>query len=229
MSQPVKEELSAEELLGRVAQRDIEALGDLYDRFAPRLLGMLTRILPDRGQAEEVLQEVFRRLWDDAKPIAAAQGSIGAWFMVTARQSAIDRLRAGRIAPARAAQKHRANGPAPKPPSKSVARKSSAVPAGPASSMNSALLAALTPVWVPRRREIELTDERLGLLQKVMAQLPKSQRQALELAVFKGYTEAEIAQMLKEPLGKAKSGVRAAVTFFTHRRQAVLGTWAANI
>ena len=55
-------ELRAEELLGRVADRDVEALESLYDEFAPRLMGLLIRILSSRPDAESALQEVFLRL-----------------------------------------------------------------------------------------------------------------------------------------------------------------------
>jgi RNA polymerase sigma-70 factor (ECF subfamily) len=74
-----------------------------------------------------------------------------------------------------------------------------------------------------------LIDKRQGLLQKVIGQLPKSQRQALERAVFEGLTESEIAEQIGEPLGKVRTALRAAVIFVRHRRRAVCGTWVANI
>jgi RNA polymerase sigma-70 factor (ECF subfamily) len=74
-----------------------------------------------------------------------------------------------------------------------------------------------------------LIDDRLVLLQKVIDQLPEPQRQALELAVFRGLSESEIAAEVGEPLGKVQRSLRAAVTFVKHRRRAVCGTWAANI
>ena len=86
LNRPVNEETPEEELLASVAGHKEEALGDLYDRVAPRLAGMLSRILPARGQAEEILQEIFKRLWDDAEQLAASQGSVAAWLMITARQ-----------------------------------------------------------------------------------------------------------------------------------------------
>ncbi len=77
--------------------------------------------------------------------------------------------------------------------------------------------------------EIAQLDERLDLLQRVVSELPKPQRQALELAVFGGFTEEEIALELGEPLGKVRTALRAAITFLRHRRRAVLGTWVANL
>jgi len=82
---------------------------------------------------------------------------------------------------------------------------------------------------LPQPKEITLIDDRLVLLIKAINQLPEAQRQALELAVFGGLTESEIAAEMGEPLGKAQRSLRAAITFLKHRRRAVCGTWAANI
>jgi RNA polymerase sigma-70 factor (ECF subfamily) len=83
--------------------------------------------------------------------------------------------------------------------------------------------------WLPPPKDITLIDDRLVLLHKAIDQLPKPQRQALELAVFGGLSESEIATAMGEPLGKVRTSLRAAVTFVKHRRRAVCGTWAANI
>ena len=85
------------------------------------------------------------------------------------------------------------------------------------------------PAWLPLPKEITLIDDRLVLLHKAINQLPEPQRQALDLAVFGGRSESEIATKMGEPLGKAQRSLRAAVTFVKHRRRAVCGTWAANI
>ena len=83
--------------------------------------------------------------------------------------------------------------------------------------------------WLPQPNEITVIDARLVLIHKAVDQLPKPQRQALELAVFGGLSESEIAAEMGEPLGKVRTSLRAAVTFIKHRRRAVCGTWAANI
>ena len=83
--------------------------------------------------------------------------------------------------------------------------------------------------WLPHSEPIALLEQRSDLLKKVIKQLPPHQRQALDLAVFDGYTEVEIAQKLDEPLGKVKAELRATLSFLRHRLRAVMGTWAANI
>ncbi len=89
-------ETTEEELLSRMARRDAEALGDLYDRFAPRLLGMAARILDEREAAEEVVQETFLKAWNIASGLHQEQRSVGAWLVVMTRHAAVARLRAGR-------------------------------------------------------------------------------------------------------------------------------------
>src|SRR5208282_4494619 len=83
--------------------------------------------------------------------------------------------------------------------------------------------------WLPRTEEVELVDRRRDLLQKILLQLPKPQRELLEKLVFEGWRETEIAEKQGEPLAKVKSDVRAAMRFLRHRLRAVMGTWGANI
>ncbi len=82
---------------------------------------------------------------------------------------------------------------------------------------------------LPSSAEIARLEERRELLRKVLARLPAAQRRGLELLVFEGYTESEIAREFGEPLGRARTGLRASLAFLRHRLRAVLGTWAANI
>jgi RNA polymerase sigma-70 factor (ECF subfamily) len=83
--------------------------------------------------------------------------------------------------------------------------------------------------WLPRPEEMARLEARRELLTKVINQLPKPQRAALEFAVFEGLGEEEIAQRLGEPLGRVRSALRAGMRFIRHRMRAVLGTWSANI
>lgn len=186
-----------EVLLARVADHDEGALGELFDRLAPGILGLLVHILPDRAMAEEVLQEVFLRFWVDARRWSREHASVPAALVLVARARAVERLRAGRSNAARPSRKDEAG---PKFHS-----------------------------WLPRPEEIGLLDGRRDLFKKVINQLPKPQREMLDLAVFEGYTETELAEKLGEPLAKVRSGLVACVGFVRHRLAAVLRTWAANI
>ncbi|MCI9881497.1 MULTISPECIES: sigma-70 family RNA polymerase sigma factor [Methylobacterium] len=81
------------DLLARIGRRDEAALRVLYDRTAPKLLGVVLRIQSDRGMAEDVLQDVFLRIWQKAASYSPAAGRPLAWLCTIARNRAIDGVR----------------------------------------------------------------------------------------------------------------------------------------
>ena len=83
-------------LMARIEARDADALAELYDRHAARLLGLARRVLGDGGEAEEVLQEVFLFVWRSAGSFDPARGQVLTWLLIVTRSRAIDRLRARR-------------------------------------------------------------------------------------------------------------------------------------
>ena len=84
-------------LLDRVIARDPNALGELYDTYNRLLYGLVLRILRNRDEAEEVLQEVFIQAWTRASTYHLSIGSPAGWLVGIARNKAIDRLRANRV------------------------------------------------------------------------------------------------------------------------------------
>src|SRR5512143_797193 len=80
-------------IVRRIADRRPEALGELYDRYAPLLLALAERILGQRGDAEEVLQEAFLQAWGQAERYDARRSSVATWLVLLVRSRAIDRLR----------------------------------------------------------------------------------------------------------------------------------------
>ncbi len=65
----------------------------LYDRYSAAAHAVAARILGDRSEAEDVLQEVFVRVWERADGYDTSRGSVAAWVMSSVRNGAIDRLR----------------------------------------------------------------------------------------------------------------------------------------
>lgn len=84
-------------LLERIVARDERAVGELYDRHHRLVFGLILRILGDRSEAEEVLQDVFVLVWTRAETYNVAFGSPAAWLVRVSRNRAIDRLRANSV------------------------------------------------------------------------------------------------------------------------------------
>ena len=84
-------------LLQRIAARDTAALAELYDRHSRLVFSLVLRIVGDRGEAEEILQEAFVRVWTRTDRYEARMGGPLPWIVRVARNCAIDRLRARRV------------------------------------------------------------------------------------------------------------------------------------
>jgi RNA polymerase sigma-70 factor, ECF subfamily len=80
-------------LLSATAARDQRAFSDLYGASSAKLYGVIVRILRDREQANEVLQEVYLRIWQHAADYRADKGSPMTWMIAVARNQALDRRR----------------------------------------------------------------------------------------------------------------------------------------
>jgi RNA polymerase sigma-70 factor, ECF subfamily len=84
-------------LVRRIVARDAAAVGELYDRHSRLLYGLILRIVRDRSEAEEILQEVFVQVWTRADTYDVLIGPPVAWLVRIARNRAIDRLRANTV------------------------------------------------------------------------------------------------------------------------------------
>ncbi|MFP5287783.1 MAG: sigma-70 family RNA polymerase sigma factor [Thermoanaerobaculia bacterium] len=80
-------------LLRQVMERQPEALAELYDRYSSTLLALARRVLGSLEDSEEVLQEVFVHVWNNADRYDAARSSVSTWLVLITRSRAIDRLR----------------------------------------------------------------------------------------------------------------------------------------
>jgi RNA polymerase sigma-70 factor, ECF subfamily len=170
---------SDETLVGRMAERDQDALSLLYDRYQGVLFALALRILGERAEAEEVLTEVFFQSWKSAAGFDPLRGTVAAWLVTICRSRALDRLRArGRRQAALAVLSGE--------PSRSAAAASGE--GGP--------------------EEAAEQRSRRERIQAGLGRLDSGQREALELAFYEGLSHSEIASKLGEPLGTVKSRIR---------------------
>src|SRR5262249_11306420 len=130
---------------------------ELYDRHNRLLYGLILRILRDRSESEEVLQEVFVLVWTRAETYNVTLGSPAAWLVRIARNRAIDRLRSNSV-------RQRAVESSPMPPP-AASRETTAAQ----SERQRAVCRALDELPVEQRELIELAYYQ-GLTQSELAE-----------------------------------------------------------
>jgi len=81
------------DLISKVARRDKNAFGVLYDRYCQLALSLAWRILNEREEAEDAVQEAFLQVWREAGSYDPKRGNVSTWLTTIARSRAIDKLR----------------------------------------------------------------------------------------------------------------------------------------
>lgn len=170
--------LSDAELIARSAAGNERALAVLYDRYSRVVYSFALRIVGDPQLAEEVLQEVFFRAWQQGAAFRSAKGSFITWLLSITHNMAIDEVRKRMRRP----QKSDSDDP-------ETVLSGTADPG----------LSVEDEVWLGSLRDT---------IGQAMTQLPSNQREAIELAYFRGLTQREIAEQLQEPLGTIKTRMR---------------------
>jgi RNA polymerase sigma-70 factor (ECF subfamily) len=74
----------------RLRRRDAQAMAELYDAYGRAVYSLISRIVGDQAVAEDLTQETFLRIWNQAQAFDAARGSPAAWILTVARNRAID-------------------------------------------------------------------------------------------------------------------------------------------
>jgi RNA polymerase sigma factor (sigma-70 family) len=176
------------QLLGRAGLGDRAAFARLYERTSAHLFAVVLRIQRDRGQAEDLLQEIYVAVWKAAAGFDAARSQPLTWLTSIARNRAIDSLRRAQAQP-QTVSTTRDEGDDDERPD--AVESSADEGPGPLDLLGRASEA----------RE----------LGRCMEHLSPPQRQSVALAFFDGLSHAEVAEHLHEPLGTVKSWVRRAL------------------
>ena len=162
-----------------IGAQDVRAFETLYDRYARLVYSTAYGVLEDAQSAEDVVQEVFVRLWKAPQRYVAERGRFLGWLLSVTRNRAIDEYRSRRRRT-------------------SNERQIIDQPAG-------ELIASESPQGEFHR--VELVDQR-ALVREALETLPEEQRMAIALAYYKGMTQSEIAKALDTPLGTVKTRIR---------------------
>ena len=98
------QEITDQELVLALRQGQPEALGRLYDKYSPVLLGLISRMMRDEEIAAVLLQEAFVAIWQRKESFDASRLSLLSWLILIARDTVKAALKSGKF-----------NGPAPNP------------------------------------------------------------------------------------------------------------------
>ncbi len=170
--------LDDEELMQRLQYRDLAAFQTLYDRYGDLVYSTALRVLRDVHLAEDMVQEIFLRLWRRPESYVAQRGRFTTWLTSVARNRAVDEIRSRN-------RRYRHETASPEQQEREL----------PAPERNDPALTT------------ELSDQR-RLILVALANLPPEQRQVIEMAYFGGLTQQEIAERLAQPLGTVKTRIR---------------------
>jgi RNA polymerase sigma-70 factor (ECF subfamily) len=185
LDEPGAASVPDEVLMKDISHRRHDALTELYGRHSKRLRATIDGVVHEEAEADDVLQEIFLQVWEEASRYSPKAGKPLGWMVTIARRRAIDRLRR-RQAYSRARERYEER----------VAH----------------------DAQTPRRDGAEtfvLNDLRQFLKKNIRA-LPQFQREAVELAFFKGLSHREIAAATRAPLGTVKTRLELGLQKLTH-------------
>jgi RNA polymerase sigma-70 factor (ECF subfamily) len=163
------------ELMQGIQQGEADALSELYDRYNGIIKALILRVIHNEAEADDLLQEIFMEIWNQAKNFSAQKGKPLGWMVTLARRRAIDGLRK-KQAYARAEE-----------------RLQSETEQQPEAWMHNTT-----------ETEISRGDTR-ELIRKVIDSLPLPQQQAVELAFFQGMSQRALAAISYTPVGTVKT------------------------
>lgn len=173
-------ELRDDELMERLARRDIGAFEALYDRYSDLVYSVALRVVADAHVAEDVTQDVFLRVWRRPEQFDVTRGKLVTWLLSVTRNRSIDERRSqGRR------QRHESL---------------------PATTEEEDVLPSADERDDPAAATV-LSDERAAV-RRALEVLPPEQKLAIQLAYFGGLTQQEIANSLGQPLGTVKTRIR---------------------
>lgn len=170
------------ELLRKIADGDEASVGKLYDKHSGLLFSIISRVVRDENEAEDVLQDVFIRIWEKAGLYNESFGPPIVWMCRLTRNLSIDRIR-----------------------SKAYRTRMS-------ESDIDSHLELFTHEKESQPQEKAEQSEAFAAISQALNSLTNDQRQLIEYAYFQGYSQSELADFFGLPLGTVKTRIRAAMS-----------------
>ncbi len=170
--------IADDQLVLRIAGGDAAALEALYDRYVRQCFGLALRMVSEPALAEEVVQEVFLKLWSKPDSYSSQKGAFVSWLLSLVHHRCVDELR--RRARTEVALDNEQ----------------------PLSVLNT------RPDPQPDPSEQVMLLEQQRAVRQALVELPENQRLVLELAYFGGLSQSQIAERLSQPLGTVKTRMR---------------------
>ncbi|MBC8161695.1 MAG: sigma-70 family RNA polymerase sigma factor [Roseiflexaceae bacterium] len=165
-------------LIAAISERDSMAIEALYDRYAAIVYRLAQRIVKNQEQAEDIVQEVFWRVWRRSGSFERERGRVAQWLFGIAHNLCIDELRRSRSRPISVYE-----------------------------DVDHPLIQQLPDQRIDVAGAVWHGEQRRTIT-SALQHLPDAQRQAIELAYFGGMSHQEIATKLDRPLGTIKTRVR---------------------
>lgn len=165
-------------LIASIAAGDCHALTALYERYAAGLCRLAVRTVGSAELAEDIVQEVFWRVWRRSASFDHARGPVVPWLLSITRNLCVDELRRQRNRPHCVSQ-----------------------------ALDHPLLQQLADEQAGGAVDTWSRVDRWEI-EAALDQLPPSQRQVVALAYFGGLTHQEIANRTRRPLGTTKTQMR---------------------
>ncbi len=171
----IKTKYSEEQLIVLLRDKNENGFHHLYDNYSGALYGVILRIVHSKEYTEEIIQDVFVKIWHSIAQYDASKGRFYTWIINIARNTAIDYLKS--------------------------------------KGFQNELKNQSLPDFVYNSKELSENDDESDFigLKNVLKNLETDKQELIELAYYQGYTQNEISEKLKIPLGTVKTKMRNAL------------------
>ena len=171
----IKTNYSEEELIVLLKEKNESGFHYLYDHYSGALYGVILRIVQSKEYTEEIIQDVFVKIWNSIHQYDASKGRFYTWMINIARNTAIDYLKS--------------------------------------KGFQNELKNQSLPDFVYNSAELSTTNNSSDFIgfNKVIEGLEVDKQELIDLAYYQGYTQHEISEKLKIPLGTVKTKMRNAL------------------